>query len=458
MAQEKNNKTDPVVDAAVEVLDRFFPPPRRFAIRLWNGMELPAGAAPVFTLVLNNPGALGRIFNPPMELSAGEAYIYGDIDIEGDFSAATGLLDDIADMEISSQEIAAMLKEVRRLPQARPERDIQRKPAELRGELHSRERDREAVRFHFDVGNEFFALWLDRHMQYSCGYFSTGEEDLDTAQELKIRAICGSLQLKPGEKLLDIGCGWGGLALAAANWYGADATGVTLSENQAVYGAAQAARAGLDASSPPRGAGRVNIRCSDYRDLQDETYDKIASVRMFEHVGRSHLPEYFSQVYRLLKPGGLFLVQGNTRCARPSDLSQLKGLDLPAVPAPARKDYFTVPQAARQSQYVKKMIGAGSFSQHYIFPDGELVPFSEAALIAESAGFEVCGVENLREHYVHTVKHWVRRLEARQDEAVRLVGAAVYRTWWLYLSFLARGFTTRQINAFQILLAKPAGA
>jgi cyclopropane-fatty-acyl-phospholipid synthase len=182
----------------------------------------------------------------------------------------------------------------------------------------------------------------------------------------------------------------------------------------------------------------------DYRDFEKGSFDKIVSVGMFEHVGRSHLPSYFSQVYQLLKPGGLFLNHGISRRAEPADLFLLQGFNGHERTFSIGRNYFE-----------RKVLGTGSFSQHYVFPDGELVPASEANFIAETVGFEVRDVENLREHYALTLRHWVRRLEERQDEAVQLVGEPVYRTWRLYMSFCALGFEAGQTNVNQSLLAKP---
>ncbi len=427
---------DPAAERTAALIERIFPSPRSFSVKMWDQADLPAAAQPAFTLFLNHPGALRRMFSPPIELSLGEAYIYGDFDVEGDFYAMFGLVGDLAKRNFTPAEIAALVKDVQSLPRSGRLIPVTRPAAELHGEIHSRARDRQAIRFHYDVGNEFYALFLDRQMQYSCAYFPTGQEDLDTAQSRKIEHICRKLHLKPGERLLDIGCGWGGLARAAAQNYGVSVLGVTLSERQAQYAAEQSARQGL--------GSRVQVELRDYRDLRDESFDKIVSVGMFEHVGRSHLPEYFAQAYRLLKPGGLFLNHGIARRGLPDDLALLKGLDGRAKGASAAGSYFE-----------RKVLGIGSFSQHYVFPDGELVPVSEANLIAEAAGFEVRDVENLREHYALTLRSWVRRLVEHHNDAARLVGEDVYRTWKLYMSFCVTLFESAQICVNQSLLAKP---
>jgi cyclopropane-fatty-acyl-phospholipid synthase len=428
--------SDQVLEQTRTLIDRIFPVPRNFSIGLWDQAEIPADTTAQFTLVLNHPGALRRMFTPPIELSAGEAYIYGDINIKGDLYALYGLQEVLMGHNFTASEAAGLVRDIQRLPNTGPVHAITRPPAKLRGKLHSRERDLQAIRFHYDVSNEFYSLWLDRQMQYSCGYFPSGTEDLDTAQAKKIEHICRKLRLKPGERLLDIGCGWGGLALAAAQNYHIKVVGVTLSEKQASYAQEKAARMGLKED--------VNIEMRDYRDLEKESFDKIVSVGMFEHVGRTHLPEYFAQAYRLLKPGGLFLNHGISRRAQMADLTLLKGLD---------SDHHAASPV--QSYFESKVLGLGSFSQHYIFPDGELVPVSEANLVAEANGFEVRDVEDLREHYALTLRNWVRRLEDQHDEAVTMVGESVYRTWRLYMSFSAVQFENWQIAVHQSLLAKP---
>jgi cyclopropane-fatty-acyl-phospholipid synthase len=290
----------------------------------------------------------------------------------------------------------------------------------MHGAVHSLQRDRAAIQYHYDVGNAFYSLWLDRNLQYSCGYFPTGAENLDTAQERKLEHICRKLRLKEGERMLDIGCGWGGLAIYAARHYGVDVLGVTLSQNQKAYADEWIAREGF--------REWVTVKGMDYRDLGDESFDKIVSVGMFEHVGSSHLPEYFSQVHRLLKPGGLFLNQGISRRA---------GTD------------------AVQGGFVqRRIIGRGAFQQRYIFPDGELTPVSEVNVLAEQAGFEVRDVENLREHYALTLRQWVKRLMEQREEAIQVSDEVTFHTWQLYMSASAYGFESGNINTYQTLLAK----
>jgi cyclopropane-fatty-acyl-phospholipid synthase len=414
------SNTDPVVRHTVDFLERIFPSPRKFGIRLWEGSELHSEGRPAFSLILNHPGALRRMFKPPIELSLGEAFIRKDFDIEGDIFSVFSLMDTIAARALSFGEIIGLGLGLLALPTLSAARLQGRGPIKLRGVIHSLQRDLIAVQYHYDVGNDFYSLWLDRNMQYSCGYFPTGAEDLDSAQERKMEHISRKLRLQRGERLLDIGCGWGGLARYAASKYDVSVLGVTLSKNQKAYADEQIARTGLQE--------RVAVELKDYRDLENESFDKVVSVGMFEHVGRSHLPEYFAQVYRLLKPGGLFLNHGISR--------------------------RTATKVDEQSFIARHVFGRGTFQQKYIFPDGELTPVSEVNVMAEDAGFEVRDVENLREHYALTLRNWVNRLADHRDEAIRVSDEVTYRTWRLYMSASVYGFESGNINVNQTLLAK----
>jgi cyclopropane-fatty-acyl-phospholipid synthase len=430
---------DPIIHRTISVLDHLFPQPRVFNIRLWNGTELPSNSGASFTLVINRPATVRRMLTPPVELSLGESYIRGDFDIEGDIFSVLSLVDTISTRAFSINEIARLVTDVLALPADNLKSRIERGPAHLSGEQHSRERDLAAIQYHYDVGNDFYSLWLDRNLQYSCAYFPTGREDLDTAQEKKMEHICRKLRLKPGERLLDIGCGWGGLAIYAAKKYDVSVLGVTLSKNQALFARDWIAQSQLE---------RVKIELQDYRDLGSETFDKLVSVGMFEHVGRSHLPEYFAQAYRLLKPGGLFLNHGiSSRAPVVYDANRIQ-----LVPDHFRQTERT---AIWQKIVERYILGTGMFMQRYIFPDGELVPVSEANLIAEDAGFEVRDVENLREHYALTLRQWVNRLEDHQKEAIEAANEAVYRTWRIYMSGCVYGFETGTIGVNQSLLTKP---
>jgi len=258
------------------------------------------------------------------------------------------------------------------------------------------------VRFHYNVGNAFYALWLDARMVYSCAYFAHGDDDLDRAQESKLDLICRKLRLRPGDRLLDIGCGWGGLIMHAAKRYGVFALGITLSDAQAELARERIAEAGL--------SDRCQVELRDYRALPREgQFDKISSVGMVEHVGRKKLDEYFVSAYGALRPGGLFLNHGivSIAASRPESL---------------------------RSRAEARIWKRGEFIDRYVFPDGELLPAATVIASAERSGFELRDVESLREHYTLTLRHWVRRLEEHHDEAAALVGEETYRVWRLYMS------------------------
>ncbi|HEU5361084.1 MAG TPA: cyclopropane-fatty-acyl-phospholipid synthase family protein [Candidatus Deferrimicrobiaceae bacterium] len=387
--------------------------PRDFAIRLWDGSGLaPEPGQPArFTLVIRKPSALRTMALAPDELALGEAYVCGDLDIEGDLGCAFALGDHLVRRRGSVGERFRRARQLLSLPREDRFHRLRRR-AKIGGRLHSISRDRAAVGYHYDVSNEFYALWLDRRMVYSCGYFADPGEELDVAQERKLDTICRKLRLLPGDRLLDIGSGWGGLILHAAARYGAEAVGITLNRPQADLAGDRIREAGQGA--------RCRVEVRDYRETDGfGVFDKLASVGMFEHVGISRLKEYFRRAFRLLRPGGVFLNQGIA--CHPS---------YPVLPGP-------------------------SFSDHHIFPDGELVPVSTTLRIAEEEGFEVRDVESLREHYVLTLRHWRRRLEERAGEARRLVGEATYRTWRLYLAGAAHTFLVGKNNVYQTLLVKP---
>jgi cyclopropane-fatty-acyl-phospholipid synthase len=272
------------------------------------------------------------------------------------------------------------------------------------------------------MGNDFYSLWLDRRMVYSCGYFPTGTEDIDAAQAAKLEHICRKLRLREGERLLDIGCGWGGLVRWAAANHGVEALGITLSERQA-----QLANERIRADGLER---RCRVEVRDYRDFPPGTvFDKVVSVGMFEHVGRALLPTYFREAARLTRPGGLFLNHGIVR-------------------APDRVDGL----ARRVRRLVWRQ---GSFIDHFVFPDGELVPLDVAVHDAEAAGFDTRDVESLREHYALTLRHWVRRLEGARAQVEQLVGAQAYRVWRLYMAASAHAFACGRLSLAQVLLGRP---
>jgi cyclopropane-fatty-acyl-phospholipid synthase len=403
------------------------PRTRPFDVKFWDGStDRGINPRPPFTLVLNRPASLRRMLLPPNELSIVEAYISGDVDIEGSLEAASNLGEMIGGRLRSPVAVARLVGLVARLPGTADD-DLAnvRFPERARklGPRHTPVRDAAAIHFHYDVGNSFYKLWLDRRMVYSCAYFRSQEDSLDVAQEAKLDLICRKLRLRPGERLLDIGCGWGGLVMHAAEHYGVDATGITLSENQAAFAAERIAEAGL--------ADRCRVAIRDYRTLSAaDNFDKIASVGMIEHVGLTHLPVYFESAYRALKPGGLFLNHGIVSLGE-------------ARPRSATEKIF------------RKFWRADAFIDKYVFPDGKLTATDDVIAAAEGSGFEVRDVESLREHYAMTLRHWVRSLEEKTTEATELVGNHTFRVWRLYMSASANAFAKAAINIVQTLLAKP---
>jgi cyclopropane-fatty-acyl-phospholipid synthase len=364
--------------------------------------------------LLKHPGALRAMFMSGSELGLAEAYLYDDFDVEGDIEATHSLAEGLGRRITGWRNRLRLARRLRQLPAVRREQRGQRGRARLRGRRHGTERDRAAVSYHYDVSNDFYALWLDSRMVYSCGYFTREDQDLDTAQRDKLDLICRKMRLKPGQRLLDLGCGWGGLVMHAAQHYGVDATGITLSRPQAELATARIISAGIKE--------RCRVQVRDYRDVEEwDGYDVLVSVGMFEHVGAARLPEYFHRAWRLLRPGGVFLNHG-------------------------------IASRSTDPPFEKR-----SFSNVYVFPDGELVPISTSLHAAERAGFEVRDVESLREHYALTLRHWVRRLEANHEAALAHVDEPTYRVWRLYMSGSADGFRNGRNNIYQTLLVKPDG-
>lgn len=384
-------------------------PERDFQIQLWDGTLWGETIHPRFTLILKNPVALRALLQSPSELTLGEAYIYDDFDIQGDIESALDLCDYVLSQKHSkSFDFSDWFH---RLPERKSPGSVLQ-PIRSSEPPHSRQRDRQAISYHYDLPSDFYALWLDPRMIYSCAYFASRDQDLETAQTRKIDYICRKLRLHRGEHFLDIGCGWGGLVMHAATRYGVHAVGVTLSVPQAEVARRRVREAGLN--------DRVRIEVADYRDIDHgRQYDKIASVGMFEHVGEELLPEYFQRAWDLLRPGGAFLNHGIAYSAT----YHLQG---------------------------------PSFIDRYVFPDGELVPISTSLRQAELIGFEVRDVESLREHYALTLRHWVQRLEAAADRARQITDETTYRIWRLFMAGSARGFRIGRMNLYQALLAKPA--
>ncbi len=384
-----------------------------FAVRLSDGSSWSSNPAlePRFRIVLRHEGALRSMFWPPGELSLSEAFVFGDFDVEGDLEAVFPLADFLlVERPPGRVERLGLARQLLVLPGAHRDRPT-RPQARLHGRRHSLERDRAAVGFHYSRSNEFFALFLDPRMVYSCAYFDRDDTALAAAQEAKLDLVCRKLRLRPGERLLDIGCGWGGLVLFAAERYGVEALGITLSEAQVELARERIEQAEL--------GDRCRVELLDYRELDEPAFDKAVSVGMFEHVGEELLAEYFARVASSLREGGVFLNHGIARAGSS---------------APRR---------------------GPSFLDRYVFPDGELAPIATTLAAAERAGFEVRDVESLREHYTLTLRHWLRRLEAHSREAIAAVGEPTYRVWRLYLAGSAYGFETGRVGVYQTLLVKP---
>ena len=403
---------------------------RAFTVRYWTGHEeLPTSTISAFTLVLTHPGALRRMLLPPSELAMAEAFVRGDFDVEGSLEQATALAPLIAERLRSPRRLTRLVWLLRQLPASdAPSTELRpHHPSARRlGRRHARGRDAAAIRHHYDVGNEFYELWLDREMVYSCAYFRHEADDLDDAQRAKLDHMCRKLRLQPGEQLLDVGCGWGGLIRHAARHYGVRALGITLSPAQASYARDRVVAEGL--------GDRCRVELCDYRDLpRAKRFEKVVSVGMVEHVGRRELARYFRTIFDLTAPGGLFLNHGivSLEDARSRGFAERLG---------------------------RRLWRGGEFMDRYVFPDGELATLATMGAHAERAGYEQRDVESLREHYARTLRHWVRRLEARAADVVAQVGSPTFRVWRLYMAASAHAFASGRFGVAQMLLARPDAA
>ena len=363
--------------------------PLRFVLPDQSRIDL--GASPRIALRVTDPSLLADFAAPTLG-ALGDAFIEGRLEIDGDLLEALPLGERL--VEAGGSSVAQrMLRAWRR---------------------HRRGDDRSAIGYHYDVGDDFYRLWLDKRMVYSCAYFRTGSESIEDAQIAKLDHVCRKLRLAPGERFLDIGCGWGGLAMHAVQHYGVDAVGITLSKNQALHARERVRQAGLQ--------DRIQVLLLDYRDLPRHfaggTFDKVASIGMFEHVGVRNLPDYFGTIASMVRDRGLFLNHGITSA------------DVDSRPVGS---------------------GVSEFISRHVFPHGELPHLHVAVRSMSAAGFEVTDIESLRPHYARTLAEWYRRLERRSAEAAALVTARTLRTWRIYLAGCSHGFERGWINIYQVL-------
>ncbi|MEV7064746.1 class I SAM-dependent methyltransferase [Streptomyces collinus] len=390
-------------------------------IRAWDGSQAGPPGAPA--LVVRNRRALRRLLWKPGELGLARAWVAGDLDIEG---ALYTTLDLLAGLIWERGEDARTLAQALRDPEVRaavrglvrlagpplppaPPREEARSP---RRHLHTKRTDRRAISHHYDVGNDFYEIVLGPSMVYSCAYWPTPDSTLEQAQRDKLELVCRKLGLRPGLRLLDVGCGWGSLAIHAAREHGVNVVGVTLSQEQAAYARKRVAGEGL--------TDKVEIRVQDYRDVRDGPYDVVSSIGMAEHVGAERYLEYADDLYNLLKPGGRLLNH----------------------------------QIARRPQRDESTYSVDAFIDSYVFPDGELQPIGSTVAQLERAGFEVRDVEAIREHYALTLRQWVSRLEADWQRAVQLAGPGRARVWRLYMAASALAFERNRIGVNQVLAVR----
>ncbi|MFG3049206.1 class I SAM-dependent methyltransferase [Streptomyces sp. NPDC048241] len=416
-----------MADAAsrlVSVAEQLLGAPLPLRVRAWDGSQAGPPGAPV--IVVRNRRALRRMLFKPGELGMARAWVAGDLDIEGDLYTALGAMagllwehDDDAEGRSLVQTVRdpaarAAVRELVRLvgpplPPAPPREEVRR-----RRHLHTRRTDKRAISHHYDVGNDFYALVLGPSMVYSCAYWEAPEKgaSLETAQRDKLELVSVKLGLKPGQRLLDVGCGWGSMAIHAAREHGVRVVGITLSQEQAAFARKRVADEGL--------TDRVEIRVQDYRDVRDGPYDAISSIGMAEHVGADGYLDYARDLYGLLKPGGRLLNH----------------------------------QIARRPQRDETEYEVDAFIDSYVFPDGELAPLGTTVTQLERAGFEVRDVESLREHYARTLRAWVTNLEGDWARATRLAGFGRARVWRLYMAASALAFERCQIGVNQVLAVR----
>jgi len=379
-------------------------PDRPFALRFWDGTAVPATRAPGTTLTLRSPRALAYALHAPGQLGLGRAYVAGAIDVD-DLDALVTVADSWRLPALPLRARARLLLDAARAAGTLSPPPVPAAELRPRGTLHSRRRDALSVRHHYDVSNQFFALFLDHSMTYSCAFFSRSDDhgSLEAAQEAKLELSCRKLSLEPGQRVLDVGCGWGGFAIHAASQHGVSVVGITLSEQQAAFARVRVRAAGLE--------HRIAIRVQDYRELTGERFDAVCSIGMVEHVGEERIDLYAQRLADLLRPGGRLLNHGIARL-------------------------YEAP--------------SGAFNRRYVFPDSDPLPLSRVLLALERAGFVTEHVEGFRRDYVETLNHWARRLDERLDEAVRMAGSERVRVWRLYLRGARRSFESGYLSIYQV--------
>jgi cyclopropane-fatty-acyl-phospholipid synthase len=381
-------------------------PRRPFGVRFWDGTEVPATEPGAPTLTLLTPRALAHALRAPGELGLGRAYVAGMLEVD-DMEAALKMVDEFEPPDLSLREQANLALAVIRACGLVSPPPVPATELRLRGKRHTIGRDRRAVRHHYDVGNEFFALFLDSSMTYSCAYFQGGAQTLEEAQEAKLELVCKKLGLRQEERVLDVGCGWGSFVIHAATRHGVRAVGITLAERQAELARERIREAGV--------ADRVEIRVADYREVSDGPFDAIASIGMVEHVGEEQIDVYAERLRNLLRPGGRLLNHG---------IAKLKDFDTP---------------------------DEGAFSERFVFPDGVPLPLSRVLRALERSEFTTTHVEGLQGDYATTIGYWIERFDARWDDAVRIAGIERARIWRLYLRAARQGFETGWASVYQVL-------